>query len=336
MAGSVVEVLVFAHAPFSKFLRGCVRSLLAQSYSALQISLIGDDSPEVACVASEFRGETNFKLFSERELLERSPVRHCRRPFLQAANVRMKESSAAYVGTWNCDDFYNRDHVRLLVEVLDRHPTTGAAFDNVEYCDDWGEDEARITERIETAPNLIIASRAARLLVADAVPLRALFVENLMTAPSSLIRRSVLDRAGGYDKNTVLNCDLHWFYRIAAYFPIRFVDYIGVRKRIHPGNTTAVDSRHVYGVSDLENLKACYPEVCTRIGTSVVNKKLGRKYFRLALHYDAMGEPDKARNAYKQALQLRKFNLRYGYEYCRSAVFLSKLGQKTSPSRPLE
>ena len=326
MAGSAVEVIVFTHAPFAKYLRGCLRSLLAQSYSSLQISLIGDDSREIASVAGEFQEERNVALLSERDLLERSPVKNCRRAFLQAANVRMKESSAVYVGTWNCDDFYNRDHVKVLVDILEKYPTTGAAFDNVDYRDDWGDDECPIPGGIESTPNLMIPRNQAKLLAAGEVSLQALFIENLMTAPSSLVRRSVLERAGGYDKDTVLNCDLHWFYRIAAYFPVRFVNYAGVRKRIHAANTTAIDSRHVYGVSDLENLRDRYPEVCDRIGKNVFNKKLGRKYFRLGLYYDALGESGKAQEAYKKAMQLRKLSLRYGWQYYRSTLFSTAVG----------
>jgi glycosyltransferase involved in cell wall biosynthesis len=326
MAGSAVEIIVFTHAPFGKYLRGCLRSLLAQSYSSLQISLIGDDSPEVQSVAGEFGREPNIMLFSERELLDRSPVKKCRRAFLQAANVRMKESGAVYVGTWNCDDFYNRDHVKLLVDILEKYPTTGAAFNNVDYRDDWGDDECPIPGGIESTPNLMIPRNQAKLLAAGEVSLQALFVENLMTAPSSLVRRSVLERAGGYDKDTVLNCDLHWFYRIAAYFPVRFVNYTGVRKRIHPGNTTAVDSHHVFGVSDLENLRDYYPEVCDRIGKNVFNKKLGRKYFRLGLYYEKSGQFGNAQQAYKKAMQLRKLSLRYGWQYYRSTLFSTAVG----------
>ena len=326
MAGPAVEVIVFTHAPFAKYLRGCLRSLLAQSYSSLQISLIGDDSREIASVAGEFQRERNVALLSERDLLERSPVKNCRRAFLQAANVRMKESSAVYVGTWNCDDSYNRDHVKLLVDVLEKYPTTGAAFDKVDYRDDWDENGSEACDGVDFPAALMISPDRARKLESAEVALVDLFVENLMTGPSSLIRRSVLERVGGYDKDTVLNCDLHWFYRIAAYFPVRFVNYTGVRKRIHPGNTTAVDSHHVFGVSDLENLRDYYPEVCDRIGKNVFNKKLGRKYFRLGLYYEKSGQLGKAQEAYKKAMQLRKLSLRYGWQYYRSTLFSTAVG----------
>ena len=320
MPAPIVEILVFAHAPFAKYLRECLCSLLAQTYSPLDISILGDGSKEIESVATEFKGEGSVTLLCERDLLEKSPAAKCRRPFLQAANVRMKESAAIYVGTWNSDDVYNPNHVKWLVDALEKHPGTGVAFDNVEYRDDWGENEFDFLHEVRESANLMISEERAKLLEPTEVSIRDLFVENLLTGPSSLIRRSVLDRVGGYDKDIVLNCDLHWFYRIAAYFPVRFVNHTGVRKRIHPANTTAIDSHHVFGVSDLENLRECYPEVCERIGKNVFNKKLGRKYFRLGLYYERRGEVGKAREMYKKAMLLRKFSLRYHWEYVRSSV----------------
>jgi len=144
--------------------------------------------------------------------------------------------------------------------------------------------------------------------------------ENFMTGPSSLIRKSAFEIVGGYDKDIYLNCDLHWFYRLAAYFPVAFVDYVGVRKRVHPLNNTAVNPHYEYGLRELEHIRERYPEVYDRIGKSTFNKKLGRKYFRLGLYYERRGEPDKARAAYKQAMLLRKWSLRYSWEYCRSSA----------------
>jgi len=114
--------------------------------------------------------------------------------------------------------------------------------------------------------------------------------ENFMTGPSSLIRKSVFEQVGGYDKDIYLNCDLHWFYRIAAYFPVSFVDYVGVRKRVHPLNNTAVNAHYEYGVRELENIRDKYPDVYQIIGKSVFNKKLGRKYFRLGNYYQSKGD----------------------------------------------
>ena len=86
-----------------------------------------------------------------------------------------------------------------------------------------------------------------------------------MTGPSSLIRKSAFEIVGGYDKDIYLNCDLHWFYRLAAYFPVAFVDYVGVRKRVHALNNTAVTPHYEYGLRELETgQKILSPRVVLR------------------------------------------------------------------------
>jgi hypothetical protein len=141
-----------------------------------------------------------------------------------------------------------------------------------------------------------------------------------MAGPSSLVRKSAFERVGGYDEDIFLNCDLHWFYRIGAYFPIRFVDYIGVQRRVHPLNNTAVNPHYEYGVRELENIRDKYPDVYEIIGRPIFDKKLGRKYFRLGLYYEKTGNVEKARIMYWQAMILRKWSLRYRWEYYRSTA----------------
>jgi hypothetical protein len=95
------------------------------------------------------------------------------------------------------------------------------------------------------------------------------------------------------------------------------VDYVGVRRRIHPLNNTSVNPHYEFGVKELETIRDRYPEVYSRIGKKVFNKKLGRKYYRLAHYYERNKEPGKARDMYKKSMVLRKWSFRYYWEYFR-------------------
>jgi tetratricopeptide (TPR) repeat protein len=234
--------------------------------------------------------------------------------FLETANELMAQSKGQYLGTWNSDDIYNEKHVELLVQALENDPEIGAAFDNTEYF--------RESKDGEISEGLIVPEHRASILTSGRLSVQHIFNDNIMTGPSSIIRKTAFERVGGYDSKIRLNCDLHWFYRLGAYFPIRFVDYVGVRKRIHPLNNTAVNPHYEFGVTELEDIRDHYPEVYDRIGRSVFNKKLGRKYFRLGAYYEALGHLGQAREAYRKAMLLRKLSFRYSWEYCRSA-FLS-------------
>src|ERR671919_3190872 len=122
MQNPVVSIILFVHAPYARFLADSLGSILAQSYSSLELIVLGDGSEAVAQAAAEFRRDDRVSLVSQGNL-----------PFLQAANERMKEARGKYLGTWNSDDIYNKDHVKVLTELLEASQETGAAFDNVEY-----------------------------------------------------------------------------------------------------------------------------------------------------------------------------------------------------------
>ncbi len=304
MKSPLVSIILFAHAPYAKFLSCSLESILHQSYRDVEILVLTDGSDDVRVVTERFMGDRRVHLCAQ-----------TRPYFLETANELMTTCNGEYLGTWNSDDIYNEKHVELLVEALEHDREAGGAFDNTEYFNESIEDR-------EKSAGLIVSEAAAKTLSFGRLSVQHIFNENIMTGPSSIVRKTAFERVGGYDNKIRLNCDLHWFYRLGAYFPIRFVNYVGVRKRIHPLNNTAVNPHYEFGVVELEDIRDCYPDVYHRIGKTVFNKKLGRKYLRLGSYYERLGKLTQAREAYRKAMLLRKLSFRYGWEYCRSA-FLS-------------
>jgi glycosyltransferase involved in cell wall biosynthesis len=308
---TLVSVILLAHAPYARFIADSLGSILKQSYSSLEVIVLGDGSEDLERAVEPFKGDSRCISWAQGD-----------KPFLQAANQRMKEARGKYLATWNSDDIYNEEHVEVLVRALEQNQALGAAFDNTEFFKDTPASLDQENGRASSL-GLIVPKARAKKLAASILTVQDIVSENVMTGPSSLIRKSAFEVVGGYDKDIYLNCDLHWFYRLAAYFPVAFVDYIGVRKRVHPLNNTAVNPHYEYGLRELEHIRDRYPDVYSRIGKAAFNKKLGRKYFRLGLYYEKRGEQEKARAAYKQAMLLRKWSLRYSWEYCRSGAIAS-------------
>jgi glycosyltransferase involved in cell wall biosynthesis len=296
----LVSVILFVHAPYARFLPESLGSILNQSYDALEVIVLGDGSTAVKEAVEPFKRDPRWYLCSQGE-----------KYFLEAANDHMKTCCGEYIATWNSDDIYNTDHVKVLVRALEDDPAIGAAFDNMEC----------FTEDHSTS-DWIVPQGKAKILASRPLTVQDIFTENLMTGPTSVIRKNAFARVGGYDKDIFLNCDLHWFYRLAAYFPVRFVDYVGVRKRIHPLNNTAVNPHYEHGTNELEHIRTHYPDVYRRIGRAVFNKKLGRKYYRLGLYLEKNGDRRRARDMYRRAAILRPWSFRYTWEYFRAAVSL--------------
>jgi glycosyltransferase involved in cell wall biosynthesis len=305
---SLVSLILFAHAPYAEFLPSSLQSILEQSYRDLEVLVLGDGSHEIKEVVERFKSDGRVTLCPQ-----------TRPYFLETANELMAACKGEYLGTWNSDDLYNEKHVDFLVRALADDREAGGAFDNTEYFSEAAQ-EAVWKYAIK---DLVVPEERAGILARSRLSVQQIFNENIMTGPSSIIRKSAFNQVGGYDAKIRLNCDLHWFYRLGAYFPIRFVNYIGVRKRLHPLNNTAVNPHYEFGVRELEDIRDSYPEVYRRIGKNTFNKKLGRKYFRLGLYYERRGDLAKARAAYKQAMLLRKMSFRYGWEYCRSSFLFA-------------
>ena len=303
----LVSIILFAHAPYAKFIRDSLGSILRQTYTSLEVVVLGDGSKELQAALEPFREDSRLTSCSQGN-----------KSFLQAANEKMKEARGEYLGTWNSDDFYSPDHVKVLVKAFEQDETLGGAFDNTEFVRDVPA--AGLSQNGGSTVGFIVPETQGRRLAASRLTVKHILRDNFMTGPSSLIRKSAFEVIGGYDKDIYLNCDLHWFYRLAAFYPIRYVDYVGVRKRIHPLNNTAVNSHYEYGVRELENIRERYPEAYERIGKRAFNQKLGRKYFRLGVYHEREGEVDKAIAAYRQAMILRKWSFRYHWEYLRSSI----------------
>jgi glycosyltransferase involved in cell wall biosynthesis len=102
----LVSIILFAHAPYAKFIPGSLGSILKQSYGALEVFVLGDGSRELEQALAPFREDPRCIPASQGTL-----------PFLQASNQLMKQCHGKYLGTWNSDDIYEVDHVKVLVTV---------------------------------------------------------------------------------------------------------------------------------------------------------------------------------------------------------------------------
>ena len=284
-----------------------LESVLGQSYSPLEIIVVNDGATdETAQVLERFRSHGSLRIWNQSNQGD-----------IAARNKGIELSKGDYVAFCDSDDLWNKDHVRFLVDKLERHPEVGLAFDNVMYFVDETKHEETVGAVVPEEKWLLVKSSKAKQLAAAPVPVQDIYTENLITTSCFMVPKGVFGRVGMFDKNIYLMNDLHLFYRIAAYYPIYYVDYVGVQKRVHATNLSVVNRHYEYGVKCLENIRECYPEVYRRIGKGTFDKKLGRKYFRLGLYYEKNGETDKAKEMYKKALLTRRLSFRYYWDYFR-------------------
>lgn len=304
----LVSVVIPTYERQAKFLASALESGLGQSYPALEVVLVSDGSREILQVVDRFREDTRLKFFIEKG-----------RGYIAALNQGIELSEGHYVAFCDSDDILNKDHLKVLVDAVERYPDAGLVFDNLEYFDSESTDPVADRALI-VHDRLLIPGERTRDLVKRAVSLHEIFSDNLISGPAFMVPRQIFNKVGLFDSDAFLMNDLHLFYRIGAYYPIRFVDYVGVRKRVHSGNLTTVHRHYEYGVKCLENIQERYPEVSRRIGRRFFSKKLGAKYYRLGLYFESSGDKDKAKEMYKKAMFMRKFSLRNHWNYLRVSL----------------
>lgn len=304
----LVSVVMPTYERQAKFLVNALESVLGQSYASLEIMLVSDGSKEIVQVVDRFREDTRVK-----SLIEQG------RGYIAALNQGIELSQGDYVAFCDSDDVLNKDHLKVLVDTIERYPDAGLVFDNLEYFD--SESTEQVANHVLIAHDrLLISGKRTRELVKGTVSLQDVFADNLISGPAFMVPRQVFNKVGLFDGDVFLMNDLHLFYRISARYPIRFVDYVGVRKRVHSANLTTVHRHYEYGVNCLENIRERYPDVFHRIGRRLFYKKLGSKYYRLGLYFERSGDKSKAKEMYKKAMSMRKFSLRNHWNYLRVSL----------------
>jgi glycosyltransferase involved in cell wall biosynthesis len=307
----LVSVVMPTYERQAKFLANALESVLGQSYPSLEVVLVSDGSREIRRMVDRFREDPRLKVFTEKG-----------RGYIAALNQGIELAQGQYVGFCDSDDILNQDHLKVLVDAVEAYPDAGLVFDNLEYFDSESTDPAA-DRALNARDRLLIPGERARNLVKGAVSLQEIFSDNLISGPAFMVPRQTFSKVGLFDSDAFLMNDLHLFYRIGAYYPIRFVDYVGVRKRVHSGNLTTVHHHYEYGVKCLENIRERYPDVSRRIGRRFFSKKLGAKYYRLALYCERSGDQKRAKEMYKKAMLMRKFSLRNHWSYLRVSLLQS-------------
>ncbi|HYQ97647.1 MAG TPA: glycosyltransferase, partial [Candidatus Nitrosocosmicus sp.] len=192
----LVSIILFAHAPYAKFIPSSLGSILKQSYSSLEVFVLGDGSRELEQALAPFREDHRCISAYQGAL-----------PFLQASNELMRQCRGKYLGTWNSDDIYEVDHVKVLVKALEEDATLGGAFDNTEYFSDQPASLVKEKPKLTLGP--MVKNGRGKKLASMRLSVHDILKDNFMTGPSSLITKTAFESVGGYDKDIYLNCDLH-------------------------------------------------------------------------------------------------------------------------------
>ncbi|HEX5044646.1 MAG TPA: glycosyltransferase [Candidatus Polarisedimenticolaceae bacterium] len=197
MTAPRVSAVIPAH-NCARFLPQAIDSALAQEGAALEVVVVDDGSTDATPdVLASYAGRV-------------VALRQANRGPSAARNAGIAASTGEFVAFLDADDTWEREKTRAQLAYLERHPACGLVF-----CDAYLMDEAGH----HLAP--LLGPRTGE--VPTGSCLRELFQGNFVLIPGVMVRRSVLERTGGFDERLRNAEDYDLWLRVAEIAEIGLV-----------------------------------------------------------------------------------------------------------------
>ena len=223
----LVSVIIPAYNA-EKFICDALDSVLAQTYSNLEIILVDDGSIDNTKDLVLTYG--NKVLYSYQ-----SNSGGCSKP----RNEGIKRSRGQLICVFDADDIMLPHRVEDQVRCLREYPAVGMVISDYQNFDDV---TVETTTHFETCEKLKTLLRRADLpevlLLNPDLSTSLMLAENFLSAGGPMYRREVFDSVGGYDENLNASEDFEFHYRVASASVIGVLNKVGFRRRLHDSNMT--------------------------------------------------------------------------------------------------
>jgi len=244
------------------------------------------------------------------EVTRRDPgIRYFYQPNQGPAAARNRGVSLArgeFIAFCDHDDIWTERHLELLTNCFAAYPSAAMVFDNAQYFGD-----GITAERSHISPGVV------RSLAGKMVPIKRLWQCWVASMSVVMVKKSVFEEVGRLHPDILGLDDLHFYLRLAVRFEVRYVDYVGCRKRLMGKNL--LPQIGLKGlVKCLEDLEQHHPEVVREIGSVRFRTRLARKYHKLAAGYLKEDKQGLAGEMCWKAFKENVFDLRYFWKYLRA------------------
>jgi glycosyltransferase involved in cell wall biosynthesis len=220
----------------AKYVGAAVRSVLDQSAGEPEVIVVDDGSTdETAAVLGEFAGEPRVRCIWQENQGQ-----------TKAKNRGIRECRAPIVGFCDADDEWGPGKLELQLPAF-AAPEVGVVYSR----------EERFTEGasgrkvVNYTPERCYSGRVTE----------PLFIENFVPFGTGLVRRSLLEAAGGFDERYRMSIDWDLWLRLSLKCEFHFIDEVTYHYRIWDGQMSH-DWRGRYhdAIRIMENFLAEHPE----------------------------------------------------------------------------
>lgn len=225
-----------------EYIGEALESVFAQTFKDFEVIVVNDGSTD---------GTERVVQGHRRSLIylreQRSGPYFCR-------NRALEVSRGALIALLDADDVWMPRKLERQVEFCQAHPEYGIVTTDVEWFNESG-----VTKR----------SLKSVYPIANGLVMEKLLLDNWITNSAVMVRRECFDKVGYFDEEPgIYGADWMMWVRIAAHYPVYFIDEILVRHRKYPASYSSAKPEAQFQnlFKNLEKLRRAVPQLAARPG----------------------------------------------------------------------
>jgi glycosyltransferase involved in cell wall biosynthesis len=190
------------------YLPSALDSIFTQTYQNFELIVVNDGSTDhTAEVLAEYKNKYPFRVVNQEN--QKLP---------RALNTGFAQTSGEYLTWTSSDNILLPEMLSILVGALEKYPKIGLVYADRYLMDENAQDIMRLNTP-EYDPYLLLHV-------------------NLVQC-CFLYRRECHDKVGGYDPTFIYGEDWDYWIRISKYFPMKHIDSVPYRYRLHMKSLTS-------------------------------------------------------------------------------------------------
>jgi glycosyltransferase involved in cell wall biosynthesis len=204
-----------------RFIAECLESILAQTFTNIEIIVIDDCSSDrtVAIAKSYAEGDPRVSVH----------LNSSRLGLVGNFNRCIAQAQGKYVCIFGQDDVMLPDNLSVKYETIESHPNVAFVHSNVlrvyqdgkVFAEHWATTSA--SDYVQAGTQLLTELLAG---------------QNQICCPSVLVRKDCLDRLGGFDERLFFACDWEMWMRLCADYDVACLGRPLIKFRRHGGTET--------------------------------------------------------------------------------------------------
>jgi len=204
----------------AQFVRFAIESVLNQSYSDFELIVSDDASTDGTLeIVSDVRDE-RLRVYRNTTRLG----------LVGNWNRCISLAQGRYITLLHQDDVMHPENLRRKIEALDRYPSAGFAYSNIQRID---------AEGTVVGGHWLSQPESDAVFSSEQVFRMIAFSGNPISCPSVVVRQECYQRLGLFDARLPFAADLEMWMRIAAHYDVIYLAEPLIYQRIHPEQETA-------------------------------------------------------------------------------------------------